>query len=134
MSVADTQINFCLLFSSWLVVYFSSLVSSLTFIILTSHLFLPLLHLPPFSSSSSSSSFSFYEHILGAFSSTSSAFYGRLQEVAGNYTTLKSSGAGGETFGGIQRQLGDAKKRYIIDHLHTVVSYSHSPNSSTYLT
>ena len=36
----------------------------------------------------------------------------KLQNVAGNYTKAKENYLGGETFGGLQRELGDAKKRF----------------------
>ena len=36
----------------------------------------------------------------------------KLQTVAGNYTKAKENYLGGETFGGLQRELGEAKKRF----------------------
>lgn len=39
----------------------------------------------------------------------------RLQDAAGNYTVGKSSGVGGASFGNLQRQLGEAKKKYVIE-------------------
>ena len=50
----------------------------------------------------------------------------KLQNIAMNYTDIKTKNMGGENFGAIQRQLGDAKKKFEIIEQKCVSKILHS--------